>query len=233
MTTPNVKRKPVPVSNGHVSTTINAEFDPPPPLPNKNEYDVNVSEDDDGESGFKPLPALPPAPAMASSSSYLFRARNHWQRTSRRRRWLYIAVPLFLFLLALIVGLAVGLTHKKSTEKYDYAAPTHTGDLTYYDPGLGACGVTSTSSDFICALSYHLFDSASTSANPNANPLCGRKLWFMLQDAGSGGERVEVTVVDRCAGCQGAGDLDVSETAFEKVAPAAEGRVGIEWGWID
>lgn len=31
------------------------------------------------------------------------------------------------------------------------------GDLTYYAPGLGACGVTSTDTDMICAISHIVF----------------------------------------------------------------------------
>src|SRR5271170_866571 len=33
----------------------------------------------------------------------------------------------------------------------------YSGDLTYYAPGLGACGITSTSQDMICAISHQLF----------------------------------------------------------------------------
>lgn len=37
---------------------------------------------------------------------------------------------------------------------------TFSGDLTYYDPGLGACGENSTQDDKIVSLSYLLFDQA-------------------------------------------------------------------------
>jgi len=53
---------------------------------------------------------------------------------------------------------------------------THTGDLTYYGTGLGACGVTSGDNDDIVSVSHIIFDAASTGSDPNANPLCGRKI---------------------------------------------------------
>lgn len=37
---------------------------------------------------------------------------------------------------------------------------TFSGDLTYYEPGLGACGETSTKDDKIVSLSHLLFDAA-------------------------------------------------------------------------
>ena len=32
-----------------------------------------------------------------------------------------------------------------------------TGDLTYYAPGLGSCGITSSAEDMICAISWQLY----------------------------------------------------------------------------
>ncbi|KAI9857786.1 MAG: hypothetical protein M1813_008037 [Trichoglossum hirsutum] len=223
MSTTSLKRKPVPAPESHGQTPTTAS----------NESDCHVVVVDKIEGDSKPLPPFPPATTRGTSgwiSSQLLSARDRWQRTSRRRRWIFGAVVL-ASVLALAIGLGVGLRKKQGgKKKYDYMAATHQGDLTYYDPGLGACGITSTNKDLICALSYHLFDAASVGPNPNANPLCGRKLWFTRS---GGGERVVVEVVDRCPGCQGEGDLDVSEAAFTKVADLAEGRVGMEWGWID
>lgn len=44
------------------------------------------------------------------------------------------------------------------------------GDLTYYAPGLGACGKTSTDGDDICAVSHIIFDAVSRGS------LCGLKI---------------------------------------------------------
>jgi hypothetical protein len=72
----------------------------------------------------------------------------------------------------------------------------YTGDLTYYDPGLGSCGITSTASEKICAVSHVLFDATMISANPNTNPICGKKLRIRRGD-----RTVDVAVVDRCKLC--------------------------------
>lgn len=40
------------------------------------------------------------------------------------------------------------------------------GDLTYYDPGLGSCGITSSSTDMICAISWQLYGTHSLSLCP-------------------------------------------------------------------
>lgn len=69
----------------------------------------------------------------------------------------------------------------------------YVGELTYYDPALGACGITSSSSEAVCAVSKVVFDAASTGPNPNTNPLCGRKIRLRRN-----GKSVDVTVVDRC-----------------------------------
>lgn len=103
----------------------------------------------------------------------------------------------------------------------------YTGDLTYYDPGLGSCGITSTSSEKICAVSHVVFDAALTSGNPNENPLCGLRLRIRRGD-----RSVDVKVVDRCPGCN-VDDLDVSSSVFEELGDLAEGRVTVEWAWLD
>ena len=70
---------------------------------------------------------------------------------------------------------------------------TYKGDLTYYGPGLGACGVTSSDTDHIVSISHFTFDGVSKDSNPNANPLCGHKLRAVRN-----GNSIDLTVVDRC-----------------------------------
>ena len=216
-------------------------------------YNLNASADtgeleagagDDISEDQKPLPPLPATPT-SNQAGWLTKARDRWQRTPKRIRYVCLATPL---LLTLILALSIGLSHHKKKPKHNYESATHSGDLTYYDTGLGACGITSTSRDYIVAVSFHIFDAYSISSNPNTNPLCGRKIWFgrtsppgavgkgqggKYESAEIKGEKVEVTVVDRCAGCMQEGDLDVSETAFGRVAGVEEGRVGIVWGWVN
>lgn len=48
---------------------------------------------------------------------------------------------------------------------------------TFYNVGLGACGITNVDTDFIAAVSYDFFDSyPGATANPNLNPLCGQSV---------------------------------------------------------
>ncbi|KAK9467883.1 RlpA-like double-psi beta-barrel-protein domain-containing protein-containing protein [Lipomyces arxii] len=101
---------------------------------------------------------------------------------------------------------------------------TYSGDGTFYSTGLGSCGQTSTDSDFIVAISNQLM-SASSTGNPNSNPLCGQTI-----TAYRDGRSVTVTVVDTCMGCAEY-DLDFSPAAFDVLGTPDEGRVPITWSW--
>ena len=131
---------------------------------------------------------------------------------SRKLACIVLAIAAFL-LLILIIGLAAGLSHhsqyepdglhrlsecvslmlSRSHKHLPLGSQTHTGDLTFYGPGLGACGVTSSNSDNIVSVSHIIFDAESRGSNPNANSLCHHKI-----RAVRGGNSVDLTVVDRC-----------------------------------
>ncbi|KAG9690657.1 hypothetical protein KCU95_g8707, partial [Aureobasidium melanogenum] len=153
----------------------------------------------------------------------------------QRRTFLIVLACTVLALLALIIGLAVGLTrHSKGGQNLPLPTNSeqHVGDLTYYSTGLGSCGITSSDSDMIVAVSHYVFDAASKSSDPNQNPLCGLKLRASRYDEQVGERRsVDLKVVDRCVGCQ-ATDLDVSPAAFDKLAARASGRVDVTWAWL-
>ncbi|GAB1730483.1 hypothetical protein NU195Hw_g5967t1 [Hortaea werneckii] len=157
----------------------------------------------------------------------------------KRKTFLWIILATSLCLLALIIGLSVGLTtgsRSKSNLPLPSNADTFTGDLTYYQPGLGACGVTSTEDDFVVALSHVLFDAAGSSTdaggNSNENPLCGKMLRATRYNEEASAQRsVDLRVVDRCTGCE-VDDLDTSLKAFERLAPSASGRVDVSWAWL-
>ncbi|TKX26542.1 hypothetical protein C1H76_1074 [Elsinoe australis] len=151
-----------------------------------------------------------------------------------RRKWFLIAlVCAFLALLALIIGLAVGLTGSKSQNlPLPSNRETFTGDFTYYEPGMGACGITSSSSEDIVAVSKIIFDAAQTGSDPNQNPLCGRRLRAKRFNEQTGSQRsVDLTVVDRCVGCKPT-DIDTSLSAFKKLAAEELGRVTVTWAWL-
>ena len=140
-----------------------------------------------------------------------------------------------LALLILIIGLAAGLSTRSKVQNLplpDGHGGPFKGDLTYYEPGLGACGVTSSSSQNIVAVAHSLFDAVQTGSDPNQNPLCGRKIRAKRTKEGSGERSVDLTVVDRCTGCAPT-DIDVSLSVFETLADQDLGRVLVEWNWLD
>lgn len=104
---------------------------------------------------------------------------------------------------------------------------TFTGDATYWEPAMGACGWTNTASEDVVAISQSVFDPKTPGGNPNNNPLCGQMVSIKCKD----GSTVQAKVVDRCVGCA-SGDLDMTKTLFDKVTSFGDGRVGgMEWSW--
>lgn len=77
-------------------------------------------------------------------------------------------------------------------------AQTFTGDLTYYNPALGACGIESNDDSPICAVSHITFDAVQTGTDPNQNPLCGKKIRLRRKKEDGKTVSIDVTVVDRC-----------------------------------
>ncbi|KAI1431029.1 RlpA-like double-psi beta-barrel-protein domain-containing protein-containing protein [Xylaria sp. CBS 124048] len=105
-------------------------------------------------------------------------------------------------------------------------AQSMTGDLTFYTPGLGACGVTNGEGDAVVALGHALFDQFTPGTNPNLNTLCGKQLQIT-----SGGVSVVVTVEDRCVACDEF-DLDVPVAIFSEFADPGVGRIQVTWDWL-
>lgn len=104
-------------------------------------------------------------------------------------------------------------------------ATVFSGDGTYYETGLGACGIYNVDTDYICAMSHLFFDQYTPNGNPNHNTLCGKKI-----NAFYNGKTVQVTVTDRCEACAYA-DLDFSPSAFSQLADQSLGRIKITWEW--
>ncbi|RKP23626.1 RlpA-like double-psi beta-barrel-protein domain-containing protein-containing protein, partial [Syncephalis pseudoplumigaleata] len=100
------------------------------------------------------------------------------------------------------------------------------GDGTYYDPeggvkgGIGACGWVYTNDDMVAALNAPQYGGLVRSAN---SPVCGA---CILVTGPKG--KVRVKIVDKCPVCK-AGDVDLSEGAFLKIADKDAGRVKISW----
>lgn len=101
-------------------------------------------------------------------------------------------------------------------------------DLTYYAPGLGSCGITSSDGDMIVAVAASTMHQ-SYSGNPNNNPLCGKKISLTAN-----GVTETATIVDTCPGCKGPTDLDLSPALFQKFADESVGVVtGASWKLLD
>lgn len=100
----------------------------------------------------------------------------------------------------------------------------YSGDMTYYTPGMGSCGIQSGENDDVVALAIPMMQNGG---NPNANPRCGSKIGIWNPNTQT---IHEATIVDTCQACK-LYDIDVSPALFKKVAPDGDGRVkGIDWG---
>lgn len=111
------------------------------------------------------------------------------------------------------------------------AGESFTGELTYFTPGMGACGETSGENDAMVAIAQSLFDKYTPGGNPNKNPLCGQSVTIK----GADGSEHSAKIWDRCVGCAES-DLDMPQAFFNKVTTPkgsntpADGRAyGYEW----
>ena len=160
--------------------------------------------------------------------SHFHTAKKRFSQLSKRTKIIVAAV--ITGILILVIGLAAGLSSRNKLQNLplpsDNGGP-YRGDLTYYAPGLGACGIVSKDGDNVVSVSHLLFDAVSTSSNPNQNPLCG-KMIRARRKTGS----VDLRVVDRCTGCEPR-DLDITEKVFATLADVDEGRVDVEWSWLE
>lgn len=215
-----IKRKPV------------AVHAPVPAHISSKEVTVEPPSHHDRQDTFDSLPPRPYPTRHPHNpihtQTFVSRLRTRWSLLTRRTRILLITAALLL--LALIIGLSAGLSSRSRTS--NLPLPTahggpYTGDLTYYDPALGACGYTNSGEDSIVAVSHIIFDAVSTSSNPNANPLCGKKIRARRE-----GKSVDLTVVDRCTGCK-VTDIDTTRGVFGDMAEIDEGRVSVTWSWLE
>ncbi|KAI4866108.1 RlpA-like double-psi beta-barrel-protein domain-containing protein-containing protein [Hypoxylon rubiginosum] len=87
----------------------------------------------------------------------------------------------------------------------------HSGDMTYYTPGLGACGQTNSESDAVVAMS------------PAQYGHCGKTINIHYK-----GKSASAKIVDKCPGCAG-DSIDVSPKVFQEFTDLAVGRVAVTW----
>ncbi|KAG4428507.1 hypothetical protein IFR05_016010 [Cadophora sp. M221] len=96
------------------------------------------------------------------------------------------------------------------------------GDITYDEAGLGACGVTTDGSvEKVIALPVSLMGAQS-----NGNPYCGKTVTIK-----KGSKTTTATVVDKCMGREG-NSIDLSNAAPPELADLSVGRTTAEW-WFN
>ncbi|KAB8303104.1 hypothetical protein EYC80_004555 [Monilinia laxa] len=99
------------------------------------------------------------------------------------------------------------------------------GDMTFYEAGLGACGITTDGSTFAgVALPVGLMGSLS-----NNNPYCGKTITIKCT---STGKTTQATVIDKCMGCEG-DSIDLTNFAFDQLAEESVGRTHATWYFND
>ncbi|RHZ82906.1 hypothetical protein Glove_103g119 [Diversispora epigaea] len=112
-------------------------------------------------------------------------------------------------------------------ESVNITKRAYTGEVTWYNVGLGACGVTNNDNECIAAIPGAQFDPYTPNGNPNRNSKCGKSIKVTR-----GKKSVIVKMMDRCAGCK-SGDIDLSPAAFKKIGTLGEGRLkGCTWQYV-
>ncbi|PVU93531.1 hypothetical protein BB561_003215 [Smittium simulii] len=104
------------------------------------------------------------------------------------------------------------------------SAGTFSGQATYYEPGLGSCGITNSDSEAVAAISAEQYGGG---ANPNNSPVCGKCVLVN----GPNNTSIKVKIVDKCPTCK-SGDLDLSSSAFKALSPLDPGRISITWSFV-
>lgn len=110
-------------------------------------------------------------------------------------------------------------TGNATTSGADGSGLSYTGEITYYDTGVGACGISSAGTEAVAAVSMLLYDQYVPGGNPNACTLCGKYITIQTKSQGP----YKVKIVDRCVGCK-INDIDLSRTAFDFATDKADGR---------
>ncbi|KAF9014355.1 hypothetical protein BDZ89DRAFT_1142392 [Hymenopellis radicata] len=110
------------------------------------------------------------------------------------------------------VVLAAPVPSEAQVEKRSFS-----GQATYFDVGLGACGDTSVSTDYVVALA---------SADYDDGQYCGQTVVITCSSSGTS---TTATVKDKCSSCA-SGDLDMSEGLFDFFqGSTADGVFDITW----
>lgn len=111
--------------------------------------------------------------------------------------------------------------------------------MTGYTVGLGSCGSTHSDSELVAAMDH---GQMANGDNPNENSNCGRSVKIrgtVLVNCGCNLEliyrigpkgSVTVKIVDTCPSCA-YGNIDLSPSAFKRIANLDDGIAEIKWSW--
>lgn len=118
----------------------------------------------------------------------------------------------FAALMAATLGAAAAIDNRSPAA--DTALANYSGDMTWFNPGLGACGQNNGDNDAVAAVSPAVYASGGA---------CGKTATIHYN-----GKSTTVKVVDLCPSCA-TGSIDVSPSSFQKLAPLSAGRVQVTW----
>lgn len=96
----------------------------------------------------------------------------------------------------------------------------NSGQATFFQAGLGACGWTNSGSDMIVAVTPSVFSGGS---------VCGKKITITNEKTG---KTQEATISDECPTCTSTKDLDMSSGLFSALGGTEEeGVFQMKWSW--
>lgn len=98
------------------------------------------------------------------------------------------------------------------------------GDATYYDLGMTACGQVYSDNDLVAAIGKNYW----TTGNPNNDPVCQKRARVTDPQIG---KSVTVQIKDKCMGCK-SGDIDLSRAAFKQLRDLSVGRFKVNWNFV-
>jgi len=248
-----VEVKPTPSPESSSVSVEQAAYSAPPPAPSPYEAPAEeapsaVAEPATTESKPEPTPSTTvqaqkttstPEPAPATTEAYVapvssYEAPAYEAPSSTSEAPVYEA-PSATYEAPASSSAAAPPSYGSSSGSSDSSNPqsgkSFTGEITYFTPGMGACGETSGEGDKMVAISQSLFDQYTPNGNPNKNPLCGKTVTIK----GADGSDHKATIWDRCVGCA-MDDLDMPQEFFNEVttpsgsSTPADGRAyGYEW----
>ncbi|TFK29996.1 barwin-like endoglucanase [Coprinopsis marcescibilis] len=95
----------------------------------------------------------------------------------------------------------------------------------YYQNGVaGACGKVHTDKELIAAMSGGRYGNLGAVSKE-----CGKKVRIVNN---KNGKSVTVTIADACPTCNNDNSIDLSEYAFQRIAPLSDGIVPITWNYV-